>query len=174
MSAKLWFLQDLEEIIQDNRSKFGTSKNSWYNALFSCLHAFIASKYAQREEILKEMMDIYDQDNPPEDKHLGFYLPSSKPKEGTLEFGLFKAENVEKMRPIRARNNRINEEILILINFLAFLQSIDPKSEILEEQYFLDLESIFDDWWTEQVKLQTQKAKESKADSTPQNSKKKK
>ena len=159
MSSKLWFLQDLEEVIGEHKEFFGTSKNSWYNRLFTSIHFFCAQKFLEREELLKDMMAIYDNEKPAGNA-LGFVLPSKKQQLGALEFNLLNQENVEKMRPLREQNQKLNEQLIILQDFLAFLYSIDPKEEILQEQYFPQLEGLFEKWWEEQLALQTKKSEE--------------
>ena len=165
MSAKLWFLQDLEDIMKENEENFGMGKNSWYNKLFSSVHIFFAGKYLERESILQEMQTIYESENPkknPDETTIGFVLPSKKKKEGTLEFGLIKKENVEKMRPIRSKNDKLNEELFILRDFLMFLYRIDPHSQIFEEKYFSKLKEFFEDWWQEEMKLRVKALEDSK------------
>ncbi|MFZ2911967.1 MAG: hypothetical protein WAZ75_02695 [Candidatus Absconditicoccaceae bacterium] len=173
MSAKLWFLQNIEDIMEQNNEKFGIGKNSWYNKLFMSVHLFIAGKYFQREGILQEMELIYKSDTPPEiheSKPIGFILPSKKKKEGKLEFGLTNPENVEKLRPIRSRNDKLNEELFILQDFLMFLYSIDPRSQIFEEQYLSQLESMFEQWWEEQMTLRTKALEDLKTQDSQANS----
>jgi len=169
MSAKLWFLQNIGDMMEQNRDEFGTGKNSWYNLLFMSTHLFIASKYLEREAILEEMQTIYESENPkknPDETPIGFVLPSKKKKEGKLEFGLSNSENVEKMRPIRAKNDKLNEEIFILQDFFMFLYGIDPRSEVFEEQYLSQLESLFEQWWEEQMKLRSQALEEANKERT--------
>lgn len=155
MSTKLWFLQDLEDIMKENEENFGMGKNSWYNKLFASVHIFFAGKYLERESILQEMQIIYESENTKnqDETTIGFVLPSKKQKEGTLEFGLIKKENVLKMRPIREKNQKLNEQLIILQDFMGFLYSIDPRSEIFEEQYFSKLKGLFEQWWEEQMTL---------------------
>lgn len=165
MSAQLWFLQDIEDIMEQNRKKFGTGKNSYYNMLFMSVHIFIAGKYLEREDVLQEMQAIYELENPKESHEpypIGFVLPSKKIKEGKLEFGLINPDNVEKLRPIRSKNDKLNEELFILQDFLMFLYSIDPRSQIFEEQYLSELESMFEQWWEEQMILRTKALENSK------------
>lgn len=169
MSSKLWFLQDIEDIMEENQDKFGTGKNSYYNKLLMSVHIFIAGKYLQREAILQEMEAIYESENPKESHEvqaIGFVLPSKKKKEGKNEFGLINPENVDKMRPIRSRNDRLNEEIFILQDFLNFLYSIDPRSQIFEEQFLSQLESVFEQWWEEQMQLRAKAIEEAKKEKT--------
>ncbi|MEI6671860.1 MAG: hypothetical protein WCL02_00390 [bacterium] len=159
MSAKLWFLGDLEEIIDVHKEKFGTGENSWYNLFFFSLHVFIAEKYIEREKILNDMKAIYDEEKPIVNP-IGFTLPSKKQQDGTLEFGLLKDENVKKMHPIREKNHKLNEEIIILQDFMRFVYSIDPKkSNVFQEKFLSQLENLFEKWWEEQIVLQTKKAK---------------
>jgi len=150
MSTKLWFLQDLEEIIIANRQSFGIGPNSWQNLLFFSIHAFFANKYLERECILQQMQEIYDQEKPTKNK-IGFVLPSKRATTDTLEFGLNDPANVVKMRPIRSQNERINEQLTILGYFLNFVYSVDPKSEIMQEQYFEFLCEAFNAWFKEQI-----------------------
>lgn len=164
MSAKLWFLEDIDDIIEQNKENFVTGKNSWYNLLFASVHAFFAGKYLERETILHEMQTIYESDNPKEnldETAIGFVLPSKKKKEGTLEFGLIKRENVEKMHPIRSKNDKLNEELFILRDFINFLYRIDPDSKIFEEKYFSKLKEFFEDWWEEEMKLRAKALEDS-------------
>ncbi len=150
METKLWFLQDLEEIIAANRSNFGSGPNSWQNLLFFAIHAFFTQKYSQRELILNQMQEIYDQEEPAQSR-IGFVLPSKRAKPDTLEFGLIDPANVIKMRPIRYQNARINEQLIILRYLMTFVYSIDPKSEIMQECYFEELQQVFSDWFQEQI-----------------------
>ncbi len=159
MSSKLWFLQDLEEVISANKKDFGTGKNSWYNLLFTSVHIFIAQKFVEREKILKDMKSIYDEEKPIGNP-IGFVLPSKKKRAGTLEFGLLKKDNVKKMQPIRETNKKLNEQLFILQNFLAFIYGINPKSDIFQDKYFSQLEATFEKWWEEEMIIQNQKAKE--------------
>ncbi len=169
MSAKLWFLQDIEAIMAQNQEKFGTGKNSWYNLLFTSVHIFIAGKYLQREAILQEMQVIYESEKPKESHEpmpVGFVLPSKKKKEGKLEFGLINPENVEKLRPIRAQNDKLNEQLFILQDFLTFLYGIDPRSQIFEEQFLSQLEALFEQWWEQQMTLRNKALEESQKPKT--------
>ena len=105
------------------------------------------------------MKAIYD-DEKPVSNPIGFVLPSKKKRTGTLEFGLLKKDNVKKMRPIREDNKKLNEQIFILQNFLAFIYSINPKSDVFQEKYFSQLEAAFEKWWDEQIAIQTKKLEE--------------
>jgi hypothetical protein len=154
----LWFLQQLEEIILSNKDKFGSGKNSWYNLLFTSLHIFIAQKYIERETILQKMKSIYDEEQQP--SKIGFKLPSRKKQENTLEFGLFRPENVEKLRPIRQENQKLNQEIEILKSFVIFLYNINPRDEIFEEEKFPDLETAFEEWFKKQIEIELTKEAE--------------
>lgn len=176
MSAKLWFLQDIEDIMEENQEKFGTGKNSFYNKLLMSVHIFIAGKYLQREAILQEMQLIYESENPKETHEpalIGFTLPSKKKKEGKLEFGLINSENIEKMRPIRTKNDKLNEEIFILQDFIAFLYGIDPRSEIFEEQYLSQLQALFEESWEKEMALRVEALKKAQEEQkNPGNEKK--
>lgn len=173
MSAKLWFLGDLEEIIDVQKENFGTGENSWYNLFFFSLHLFIAGKYIEREKILNGMKAIYDEEKPIANP-IGFTLPSKKQQNGTLEFGLLKDENVKKMRPIREKNHKLNEELIILQDFMRFVYSIDPKkSNVFQEKFLSQLENLFEKWWEEQIALQAKKEKILKEIGSTENSEQK-
>ena len=161
LSSKLWFLHDLEEVIEQNKEKFDTGKNSWYNLLLMSVHIFIAGKFLDREGYFQEMKAIHDEDKPISN-HIGFVLPSKNPQEGTLEFGLLKEGSVKKMRPISEKNQKNNEELAVLQNFLMFIYSINPKEEIFQEQFFSQLEAMFGKWWEDQIIKQVGKEKTKK------------
>lgn len=151
-STQLWFLQELDEIISTNQKKFGIGKNSWYNLLFTSVHIFVAEKYIQREAILQKMKSIYDEEQP---SKMGFQLPSKRKQENTLEFGLLREENVEKMRPIRNENQKLNNQLDILRSFLIFLYSIDPRDKIFEDNHLEELETLFEEWLFESTEQLT-------------------
>ena len=158
-TIQLWFLQDLEEIIIGNKKDFGKGKNSWYNLLLASVHTFIAGKFLEREKILQDMKAIYDEEEPVASK-IGFVLPSKKKQHNTLEFGLQRKENVEKMRPIRQQNQKLNDQLAILRGFAIFIYSIDPKSKVFDEKHFEDLLGLFQQWLEKQIASQPQPSKE--------------